>query len=63
MHLTMTALVQKKSLIRHAHDGEKIVTLDDAERTLTSEQLVITNGTVPVALAGVMGGADSEVSC
>ncbi|MBS4176094.1 phenylalanine--tRNA ligase subunit beta [Lederbergia citrea] len=52
----------KEVVIRLAHEGEKITTLDDAERTLTSEQLVITNGTVPVALAGVMGGADSEVS-
>lgn len=49
-------------VVRRAHEGEKIVTLDDTERTLTSEQLVITNGKVPVALAGVMGGADSEVN-
>ncbi|RWR05991.1 phenylalanine--tRNA ligase subunit beta [Siminovitchia fortis] len=52
----------KEVVIRLAKEGEKITTLDDTERTLTSEQLVITNGTVPVALAGVMGGADSEVS-
>ena len=52
----------KEVVIRHAHEGEKMVTLDEVERNLTTEQLVITNGTVPVALAGVMGGADSEVS-
>ncbi len=52
----------KEVVIRMAKEGEKITTLDDTERTLTSDQLVITNGTVPVALAGVMGGADSEVS-
>ncbi|MFC5464347.1 phenylalanine--tRNA ligase subunit beta [Lederbergia graminis] len=52
----------KEVVIRHAHEGEKITTLDDVERTLTKDQLVITNGNVPVALAGVMGGADSEVS-
>ncbi|HEY4551957.1 MAG TPA: phenylalanine--tRNA ligase subunit beta [Bacillaceae bacterium] len=52
----------KEVVVRQARDGEKIVTLDGAERTLTAGQLVITNGTVPVALAGVMGGADSEVS-
>lgn len=52
----------KEVVVRLAKEGEKITTLDDTERTLTSEQLVITNGTVPVALAGVMGGADSEVS-
>ncbi|WP_313427797.1 phenylalanine--tRNA ligase subunit beta, partial [Siminovitchia terrae] len=52
----------KEVVVRLAKEGEKITTLDDAERKLTSDQLVITNGTVPVALAGVMGGADSEVS-
>ncbi|MBM7714764.1 phenylalanyl-tRNA synthetase beta chain [Bacillus thermophilus] len=52
----------KEVVVRRAREGEKIVTLDDIERTLTSEQLVITNGKVPVALAGVMGGADSEVN-
>jgi phenylalanyl-tRNA synthetase beta chain len=49
-------------LVRRAHDGEKLVTLDDVERTLTSDHLVITNGKEPVALAGVMGGANSEVT-
>ncbi|MDR7077853.1 phenylalanyl-tRNA synthetase beta chain [Neobacillus niacini] len=55
-------LGSKEILIRRAQDGEKFVTLDDAERTLTSDHLVITNGTEPVALAGVMGGANSEVT-
>ncbi|WP_026560864.1 phenylalanine--tRNA ligase subunit beta [Bacillus sp. J37] len=54
-------LGSKEILVRRAQDGEKIVTLDDQERSLTSEHLVITNGTEPVALAGVMGGANSEV--
>lgn len=54
-------LGSKEILVRRAKDGEKITTLDDAERTLTTDHLVITNGTVPVALAGVMGGANSEV--
>jgi phenylalanyl-tRNA synthetase beta chain len=54
-------LGSKEILVRRAQNGEKIVTLDDAERTLTEEHLVITNGTEPVALAGVMGGANSEV--
>jgi phenylalanyl-tRNA synthetase beta chain len=51
----------KEILVRRAKDGETIVTLDDAKRTLTSEHLVITNGSEPVAMAGVMGGANSEV--
>ncbi|MFJ5717263.1 phenylalanine--tRNA ligase subunit beta [Neobacillus sp. NPDC093127] len=55
-------LGSKEILVRRAVDGEKFVTLDDVERTLTSEHLVITNGTEPVALAGVMGGANSEVT-
>ncbi|MGM0874846.1 MAG: phenylalanine--tRNA ligase subunit beta [Bacillota bacterium] len=54
-------LGSKEILVRRAKDGEKIVTLDDQERTLTADHLVITNGTEPVALAGVMGGANSEV--
>jgi phenylalanyl-tRNA synthetase beta chain len=55
-------LGSKEILVRRAKDGEKFVTLDDVERTLTSNHLVITNGTEPVALAGVMGGANSEVT-
>ncbi|WP_438311331.1 phenylalanine--tRNA ligase subunit beta [Sporosarcina sp. FA9] len=48
-------------VVRYAEDGEKITTLDDAERTLIPHHLVITNGKEPVALAGVMGGLDTEV--
>ncbi|MGA9288293.1 MAG: phenylalanine--tRNA ligase subunit beta [Anaerobacillus sp.] len=51
----------KEVVVRRAEDGEKIVTLDDTERTLSNDHLVITNGSEPVAVAGVMGGADSEV--
>ncbi|GAB3803897.1 phenylalanine--tRNA ligase subunit beta [Virgibacillus kimchii] len=50
-----------KIVVRRAHDGEKIVTLDEQERVLSNENLVITNGKKPVALAGVMGGFDTEV--
>jgi len=49
-------------LVRRARDGEKITTLDDQERTLSAEDLVITNGERPMAIAGVMGGAESEVT-
>ncbi|PLT32331.1 phenylalanine--tRNA ligase subunit beta [Bacillus sp. V5-8f] len=51
----------KEILVRKANDGETITTLDDAERTLSIDHLVITNGKEPIALAGVMGGANSEV--
>ncbi len=52
----------KEILVRRAKDGEEIVTLDDEKRKLEAHHLVITNGSEPVAVAGVMGGADSEVS-
>ncbi|WP_338430693.1 phenylalanine--tRNA ligase subunit beta [Synechococcus elongatus] len=48
--------------VRSAQAGETLKTLDDQERTLAEAALVITAGDRPVALAGVMGGADSEVS-
>ncbi|WP_342559706.1 phenylalanine--tRNA ligase subunit beta [Psychrobacillus sp. FSL W7-1457] len=54
-------LATKEIVVRLAAEGEKIVTLDDQERTLKSNHLVITNGKEPVAIAGVMGGANSEV--
>lgn len=49
-------------LVRAAEAGEKFVTLDDVERTLPAGAVMITNGSQPVAIGGVMGGADSEVS-
>lgn len=55
-------LGSKEVVVRLAHEGEKLVTLDGVERTLTSEQMVITNGSEPIALAGVMGGEESEVT-
>ncbi|MBM7555016.1 phenylalanine--tRNA ligase subunit beta [Thalassobacillus pellis] len=48
-------------VVRRAENREKITTLDDQERSLNEDHLVITNGKEPVAIAGVMGGADSEV--
>ncbi|WP_025727777.1 phenylalanine--tRNA ligase subunit beta [Heyndrickxia ginsengihumi] len=51
----------KEIVVRLANEGEKIVTLDDTERVLKGNHLVITNGKEPVAMAGVMGGANSEV--
>ena len=49
-------------LVRPAADGETITTLDDVERKLTADMLVIADDEGPVAVAGVMGGADSEVT-
>jgi len=48
--------------VRRAEKGESLVTLDEEKRRLTPEMLVIADADRPVALAGVMGGLDSEVS-
>lgn len=48
-------------LVRMAKDGEKLITLDKKERTLTKDDIVITDGNKPVCLAGVMGGENTEV--
>jgi len=47
--------------VRTAHAGERIRTLDGAEHTLTDDDLLICDGAGPVAIAGVMGGAESGV--
>ncbi len=47
--------------IRRAKDGEKITTLDENEFTLSHENLVICDRDKPVAIAGVMGGLNSEI--
>ena len=48
--------------VRRARNGEPLTTLDGGEHELDDSDIVITNGQVPVALAGVMGGLDSEIS-
>jgi hypothetical protein len=47
--------------VRRARAGETITTLDGQKRTLAPEMLVIADAAAPIAIAGVMGGADSEV--
>lgn len=51
----------KNIVVRKAKPHEKMVTLDEKERTLKEDMLVITNGKEPTALAGVMGGANTDV--
>lgn len=49
-------------LVRQAEQGEKIITLDEQERELNTEDIVITANGKAVALGGVMGGFDSEIT-
>ncbi len=63
MHAFDLANLEGKSIIvRRARDGELMKTLDDQDRTLDSSMLVIADAAKPVAVAGVMGGANSEVT-
>ena len=51
----------RELLVRRAKKGERIVTLDGEERLLTPSDIVIADSNRPVALAGIMGGENSEV--
>lgn len=51
-----------KIIVRRAKDGEPLQTLDGNDRKLTSHMLVIADESVPVGIAGVMGGANSEIT-
>ena len=48
--------------VRMAEEGEKLTTLDNIERTLTTDDIVISNGKEAIGLAGVMGGLDTEIT-
>jgi phenylalanyl-tRNA synthetase beta chain len=47
--------------VRRAKEGEKLTTLDDVERSLTQESVLVTMNNQPVAMAGLMGGANTEM--
>jgi phenylalanyl-tRNA synthetase beta chain len=49
-------------IVRKAEEGEQVLTLDQQWRTMTAEDLLITDPNGPVAVAGVMGGADTEMT-
>ena len=52
----------EKIVVRNAWEEEKLVTLDNTERTLKTSDIVITDGKKSICLAGVMGGLNTEVT-
>ena len=56
-----TLLKDGTIIVRHAAKGEKFATLDGVERQLTDDMLVIADAGKSIALAGVMGGANTEI--
>ncbi len=58
----MSTLESCQIIVRRARNDEKIVTLDGKEFALSENNLVICDGSKPVALAGVMGGLNSEIT-
>ena len=55
-------LAENRIVVRRARDNEQITTLDEVARELTSDMLVIADAEKPVALAGIIGGYDSEIT-
>ncbi|MBC6450091.1 phenylalanine--tRNA ligase subunit beta [Actinokineospora xionganensis] len=62
MHAFDTTKLRGGLTIRRAKAGEKLVTLDDVTRTLDPDDIVVCDESGPISLAGVMGGASTEVS-
>ncbi|MGI5911896.1 MAG: phenylalanine--tRNA ligase subunit beta [Syntrophomonadaceae bacterium] len=61
LHAFDYCLLGNRILVRRAHPGEQFITLDGIERQLDGDMLMITDGNNPVALAGVMGGLNTEI--
>ena len=62
MHAFDSSYIEGNAIhVRRAHDKEKIMTLDEKEFELNENNLVICDGVKPVALAGIMGGLNSEI--
>ena len=62
LHAYDAAKLQGPIRVRLAHEGETLTTLDGQQRTLDTDDLLITDDSGPIGMAGVMGGEDTEVS-
>ena len=62
LHGFDVAKLNGKIVVKTANAGDKFTTLDDVERTLGADQLMITNGTDHLCIAGVFGGSTSGIS-
>ncbi len=58
----LAKLIERRIVVRRAREGETLITLDGVKRSLDSEVLVIADAERAVALAGIMGGENSEIS-
>ena len=58
----LNTLPEREITVRAAHEGEKILTLDEKERLLTASDMLITSGGEAIALAGVMGGVQTGIN-
>lgn len=62
LHAYDADALQGTIVVRQAHEGEHLVTLDDVDRELSVEDLLITDDSGPIGLAGVMGGQTTELT-
>ena len=62
LHAFDSDKINAKIVVRMAKENEKMILLDDTQLNLTKNDLLITNGEKPLALAGIMGGKDSGIS-
>ena len=62
LHFYDADTLKDKIEVRMAKEGEKLFTLDGKERTLSNEDIVISDGERAIGLAGVMGGLDTEIT-